>query len=127
MPFQNGIGMWSPGTGMVLVSDDSFKMWNTVKGSIGYPTKAPMKIAESSANGAGEVQEFTRGTVWTSSAGSFAMEFGAFRTGYLNSGGPQGPWGWPVAKAQCGLAGGACTMQFQNGEVYYKAGKFTLR
>ncbi|MBC9953647.1 hypothetical protein ICM05_03140 [Leucobacter sp. cx-42] len=127
MPFQNGKGMWSSGTGMVLVSDASFDMWNTVKGSIGYPTKVPTKIGANSKNGAGEVQEFTKGTVWTSEAGSFAMEFGAFRTGYLNAGGPTGAWGWPKAKATCGLAGGACTMQFQNGEVYYKAGKFTLR
>ncbi len=124
MPFQNGIGMWSSGTGMVLVSQDSFDMWNMVKGSIGYPSKVPSKLT---VNGGGEVQEFTNGTVWTSPLGSFAMENGAFRSGYLNAGGPAGSWGWPAGKASCGLPGGGCQMPFQNGEVRYENGVFSLR
>ncbi|MBC9936600.1 MULTISPECIES: LGFP repeat-containing protein [unclassified Leucobacter] len=119
MGFQHGIGMWSTGTGMVLVNQPSFDMWNQVKGSIGYPTKPPVLLSE---NGGGEVQEFTRGTVWTSPLGSFAMEFGAFRSGYLAAGGPAGSWGWPAQKAACGLTGGGCYMGFQHGIGMWSTG-----
>ncbi|MDI6023748.1 hypothetical protein QBL02_09330, partial [Leucobacter sp. UT-8R-CII-1-4] len=100
MGFQHGIGMWSAGTGMVLVSQESFDLWNRSKGSIGYPIRAPKLLSD---NGGGEVQEFQLGTVWTSPAGTFGMTYGPFRDGYLAAGGPAGSWGWPAGNAACGL------------------------
>ncbi|MBK0421632.1 hypothetical protein JD292_06050 [Leucobacter sp. CSA2] len=122
MPFQHGIGMWSSDTGMVLVSQASFDMWKVVNGSIGYPTKTPSKL---SANGGGEVQEFTRGTVWSSPLGSYAMENGPFREGYVKTGGAAGPLGWPAGKASC--SGSTCTMKFQKGIGEIKGGVFSIR
>jgi uncharacterized protein with LGFP repeats len=120
MLFQNGTVAYSAATGSVLMAPAVATEWTRVNGAsgIGYPKAAPTTVA---ANGGGSVQEFSKGTVWTSPKGTFAMGSGAFRSNYLNAGGPAGSWGWPASAATCGLVGGGCTMLFQNGTVAYSA------
>ncbi|WP_307366821.1 LGFP repeat-containing protein [Microbacterium sp. W4I4] len=121
MSFQKGVALYSPSTGSDLVSAEVAKAWTAFGGAgvLGYPAKAQSSV---SANGGGFVQEFTAGTVWSSSAGAFAMGFGPYRTNYVASGGAAGRWGWPAGEATCRLANGGCTMAFQTGVVAYSSG-----
>lgn len=121
MKFQNGIGMWSARTGLVLTSDEAFQIWNREIGSFGYPRAAPVSNA---ANGGGTVQEFTRGAVWVSPFGTIQMSNGPFKAGYLAVGGPSSEWGWPAANAKC--SGDSCVMEFQHGTVNYDQGDFVF-
>ncbi|MGI8392686.1 hypothetical protein [Leucobacter sp. W1038] len=121
MEFQFGTGMWSAGTGLVLVSNEAFAIWNREGGSFGYPIAPPVTV---SANGGGVVQEFTRGAVWASPQGTVQMSNGPFKAGYLSAGGPAGLWGWPVNNAVC--EADSCSMGFQNGLVNYQSGEFSF-
>ena len=121
MEFQNGIGMWSSGTGLVLVSNEAFAVWNREGGSFGYPVAPPVRV---SANGGGVVQEFTRGAVWASPLGTVQMSNGPFKAGYQAIGGATSAWGWPAKNAVC--SGDRCTMEFQHGTVQYEAGVFAF-
>lgn len=119
MPFQRGTIGYSPASGAVALSRDVAAEWNRVGAAgIGYPKAAAVVIG---ANGGGSAQEFTRGTVWSSSTGTFAMGLGPFRDNYLTAGGPSGPWGWPAGAARCGMVDGGCLMNFQSGTIGYSA------
>lgn len=114
MKFQHGVVAYSAETGSVLMPAKIAARWTASggAGALGYPKAAPQTL---SSNGGGSLQEFTRGTIWLSPLGAFAMGSGAYRTGYLNAGGPSGRWGWPAGAATCRLAADGCTMLFQHG------------
>ncbi|MDP3952528.1 LGFP repeat-containing protein [Microbacterium sp.] len=118
--FQRATVGYSPATGAVSMSPAIAAGWNKYGAvALGYPNAPGEAI---SANGGGEQQQFTRGTLWTSASGAFTMGSGALRNSYLAAGGPSGKWGWPAGAARCGLADGGCLMVFQNGSVGYSPG-----
>jgi uncharacterized protein with LGFP repeats len=89
--------------------------WTAHKSTYGDPTGNAVSV---SGNGGGTTQQFTKGTLYTSAAGTFGA-VGAVRSKYTALGGPAGRLGWP-RKAQTVRTGAhAGTIQaFQKGTVY---------
>lgn len=86
-------------------------------GSLGYPAAAHVTV---SAAGGGLSQQFQNAVMYSSPAGTAAV-YGGIQTEFARLGGPGGPLGWPTAGDVCGLPGGGCSQQFQNGGLYYTA------
>ncbi|MFE6995320.1 LGFP repeat-containing protein [Microbacterium sp. NPDC057659] len=116
--FVNGLGVYTATAGLVRLSNGVAKTWGGLGSSLGLPL-ADAKA--STANGGGAVQEFSKGTIWESPAGAFAMAHGALRTSYVKANGPAGAWGWPAGAATCRLSGGGCVMAFTKGTIGYSA------
>ncbi|WP_435743796.1 LGFP repeat-containing protein [Microbacterium sp. PMB16] len=124
--FQKGVIAYSPATRLVEVSGPFLTFWRAaggVKSAYGYPKGAVLDVA---ANGGGQVQEYTKGKIWSSSAGAFGIRSGGMLTDYLAAGGEAGSWGWPTTAEKCGLSGGGCTMGFQKGTAAWSAGTGTV-
>jgi uncharacterized protein with LGFP repeats len=89
--------------------------WTAHKSTYGNPTGNAIAVA---ANGRGTYQRFQKGTIYTSSAGSFGVS-GAVLTEYAAQGGPAGPLGWPRKAAFVRKSPNGGTIQgFQKGTVY---------
>jgi hypothetical protein len=70
------------------------------------------------ANGGGTSQKFSKGTIYTSVAGTFGVT-GSVQTEYAALGGPSGKLGWPRKTATVRTGTHAGTAQgFQNGTIY---------
>lgn len=80
-------------------------------GRLGWPTSSAASIPQ---NGGGVGQAFSGGSVYSSSAGAFAVA-DAIRTTYFSIGGSAGRLGWPVGNAAC--SGGTCRQDFQYGSI----------
>ena len=115
--FQNGVIAYSPATRLVEVSGSFLTFWRAaggVKSVYGYPKTAVLAVT---ANGGGQVQEYTKGKIWSSSAGTFGMKTGGMLTDYLAAQGEAGEWGWPISAQNCSTTAGGCAMSFQKGVV----------
>jgi hypothetical protein len=89
--------------------------WTAHKSTYGDPIGNAVSVT---GNGGGTSQQFAKGTLYTSAAGTFGV-VGSVRSKYLALGGPGGVLGWP-RKAQTVRTGAhAGTIQgFQKGTVY---------
>ncbi len=115
--FQNGVIAYSPATRLVEVSGSFLTFWRAaggVKSVYGYPKTAVLSVT---ANGGGQVQEYTKGKIWSSSTGTFGMKTGGMLTDYLAAQGEAGEWGWPISAQNCSTTAGGCAMSFQKGVV----------
>jgi uncharacterized protein with LGFP repeats len=83
-------------------------------GSLGYPTSVTTQW--STVNGAGAVQTFQSGYLYSSAAGVFKVTPGsAISDAWNASGWIRGSLGWPAGEMAC--ADGSCTQQFQHGTL----------
>ena len=85
-------------------------------GSLGWPRSDTSTIT---ANGGGTGQAFEKGSLYGSTAGTFAVS-GAVRDFYFTKGGSAGSLGWPKAAAVCASAS-ECRQDFQYGTIYWTA------
>lgn len=116
MSFQRATVGFSPATGASVIWPAAAAEWNRLGAAVmGYPT------APATALGSGEQQQFSRSTVWSVGGKGYAVGSGPFRDSYVAAGGPTGAWGWPTAAPYCGLVGGGCLMDVQNGTVGYSS------
>lgn len=114
--FEGGDIYWSPRTGMVQVTGvlkTSYDSRGAQGGVLGYPSAA---AAARSGNGTGTVQAFEAGALYVQ-GDRVSMLSGAIRDEYARQGYSWGTLGWPLGDASCGLAGGGCAQEFQNGWI----------
>lgn len=115
--FQGG-AITGAGTLVLEVSDPAIKDYHDAQGGISGPLGNPVGPANafSTPSGAGLVQVFQGGYVYSSAAGVFKVVPGtALANAWAASGWIRGPLGWPVAEEVCGAAG--CSQQFQGGTL----------
>ncbi len=81
-------------------------------GALGAPIARPSTVADK--NGNGSAQQFERGWIHSSAAGTFASS-AAIMTEFSKQGWVRGWLGWPVAAAACDANG--CAQDFANGTI----------
>ncbi|WP_136609649.1 GH25 family lysozyme [Sinomonas albida] len=118
--FQNGSVIWSQATGAQVSPNgpirDAWKATGFEGGPLGYPTSG---VVGGLANG-GTYQNYQNGAIiWNQATGAQVSPNGPIRTFWLNSGAEQGPLGYPTSGVVCGLAGGGCYENFQNGAIMW--------
>lgn len=115
--FQYGTIYWSPGTGPVPLPDgvlaDEYRKQGGVNGKLGQPVSAQSSVA------GGLVQEFQGGRLTWSPQTPAVVVVGSIGHVYASTGGPSGPYGFPIG-AETGLPQGA-VQQFQKGVFYWSA------
>lgn len=82
-----------------------------ITGALGIPSYA---LAHYEQNGGGTARVFTTGSIFASSAGTFAV-LDPIRPAYFAHQGAWGQLGWPASAQQCAQEG--CWQRFQNGAV----------
>jgi uncharacterized protein with LGFP repeats len=115
--FQNGDVYWSPGNGARAVSDPVLTEWGPTPdpGRIGYPTgNLACGLRDS-----GCYQQFAGGMIYTSAGTGTHTVLGQIRKAWAAQGWERGPLGYPTANEVCGLAGGGCSQQFENGSIVW--------
>jgi uncharacterized protein with LGFP repeats/GH25 family lysozyme M1 (1,4-beta-N-acetylmuramidase) len=118
--FQNGAVIWSSSGGAQLSPNGPIRSaWQASgfeNGPLGYPTTG---VATGLING-GTYQNFQNGAIiWSQATGAQLSPAGPIRTYWLNSGAEQGPLGYPTSGQVCGLVGGGCYQNFQNGALLW--------
>ena len=120
--YVNGSVYWSPATGAQAVDGEIYDRWKALgrqDGRYGYPVAG----ARCGLAGGGCLQEFQGGAVyWAPGRGAHAVD-GEIRARWGTLGWEYGRYGYPVAEARCGLAGGGCLQEFQGGAVYWAPGR----
>ncbi|GAA1689098.1 hypothetical protein GCM10009808_02530 [Microbacterium sediminicola] len=118
--FQNGVMVWTPGSGARASTADIVDAWQNLGGDSG-------KLGAISAGAGcglpdgGCYQEFKGGKIhWSAASGAHAT-WGGIQTAWARSGWERGPLGYPIAEEECGLASLGCSQQFQNGTMYWSA------
>lgn len=90
-------------------------------GPLGTPVSGVVSIPE---NGGGTGQAFTKGSIYSSLTGTFAV-VDPVRAGYFARGGSAGALGWPTGEGSC--TSDMCVQQFQAGKLVWRAdGAFTV-
>ncbi|UOE26045.1 LGFP repeat-containing protein [Agromyces soli] len=114
--FQKGMIYWSAATGAQRVFGaigTFYEDQGGAGGKLGYPT------TEEITEKGGASQAFTKGRVYWASATGPQLVAGGILTAYLQSGGPGGALGYPLAPEKA-ISGGAM-QQFQNGAVFWSS------
>jgi len=111
--FQYGTIFTSTETGAWVVMEDYLEVWDGAGGMeiMGLPLIDRVEVSTPS-NGNGSGQTFQNGTIYTSSAGTFAV-IRPLRELYFSSGGNKGTYGWPIAAQTC--SADECSQRFQGG------------
>lgn len=111
--FENGTIFSAASTGVRIVMDDYLDVWTGAGGltMMGLPTIDEV-VVTTPTNGNGSGQTFENGTIYTSSAGTFAV-IRPLRELYFSHGGNKGSYGWPTGAQTC--AGNECSQRFQHG------------
>ncbi len=109
-PFQGGAIYWSSLTG-ARVALPAIEDYAVAHPEVGSRTSGLLTI---SGNGGGFGQAYSAASVYSSSAGTWAVS-GGIRTKYFGLGGSSGSVGWPTADAVC--SAGTCTQAFQRGSL----------
>lgn len=81
-------------------------------GALGARTSVLIRIPQ---NGGGYAQTYTKGSIYSSAAGAYAV-LGGIRSTYFTVNGSAGRLGWPTSAQTCD-ASGACTQSFQGGII----------
>ncbi len=116
--FQGGWIYWTRGTGARAVDGAIRDRWGSLGWELGY-LGYPVSDAHCGLRGGGCVQLFRGGSIyWSPVSGAQAVDGDILRRwgrmGYEN-----GPLGYPVAGARCGLRDGGCLQLFQGGSIYW--------
>ena len=115
--FQGGLIAYSPTNGRYNVAaeyESIFRSSGGLTGTLGVPV-APKVPVNTPSNGGGSGQQFARGTIYTSTVGTFVVA-DQLRDLYWKLGGNAGSYGWPTAASDC--AGAVCWQAFQGGYVF---------
>ena len=114
MNFDGGQAVYSKATGVVFLSNEQGALWRANGGvaGMGYPIGKTELFAD------GSMQKYQKGNLVAGPDHSVRFGSGVFLRTWTASGGPEGPWGWPLAAGICNPAG-ACTMNFDGGQAVY--------
>lgn len=110
--FQNGTITSALGVSSAI--DAAYSASGGAAGPLGAPVSG---VVSSSDNGGGVAREYRRGSIYSSSNGTYVVT-GAVVTAYWARGGSSGALGWPTGPASCGLTLSGCVQSFQNGVIY---------
>jgi uncharacterized protein with LGFP repeats len=103
-------------------------LWSSLGGATGTLGNPVANAVADSANGGGTRQTFQRGTVYSSHAGTFALQ-GAIRSEYNRRGGSTSSLAWPSGPQRSVSANGGGTSQaFTGGDIYASSrGAYAVR
>jgi uncharacterized protein with LGFP repeats len=110
--FSSGLLGWTPASGVNSVNGKRYADYLAAGGqkSFGVPTGADETLQQ------GVRQNFSRAISYTlGDTTTWQMRDSLIHSGYLSSGGPTGPFGWPTTFEQCG--GAMCFTLFQGGVI----------
>jgi uncharacterized protein with LGFP repeats len=116
--YQNGSIYWSSSTGAAVVDGEVRAGWwatGGVSGNLGYP------IADVGPIPGGSAGAFQFGSVYSSAATGPQSVGRELLPAWWNTGGVNGPLGWPIAHSGA-VPGGGTGGAFQGGSVYWSAG-----
>ena len=111
---------WSAAGGGRVGSPEIEAVYAGLGGASGTLGASISKLLYYPANGGGVAQAFTGGSVYSSSAGTYAVT-GGLLAYYWSRRGESGTLGWPSGNQACGLPNGECSQKFQGGTVYWSA------
>ncbi|GAA2567630.1 hypothetical protein [Microbacterium binotii] len=117
--FQNGSILWTAAAGAFTVDGavaTAYANSGMETGALGYPVS---NTFARSGNGDGRVQAFQSGAVYIKSGRDPIVMSGAIREEYGRQNYNWGVLGWPTTAQKCGLAGGACSQDFDGGSIYW--------
>jgi uncharacterized protein with LGFP repeats len=118
--FAGGRMYWTAATGAREVSGDQLTSWlklGSENGTLGYPlTNAICGLIRS-----GCYQLFERGSQYSTPTTGTQFIRGAVLTGWKARGAEWGALGYPTGGEQCGMPGGACYQDFENGRLTWSA------
>jgi uncharacterized protein with LGFP repeats len=116
--FRGGTMYSTSGTGTYAVSTlfaSFFAAQNWENGPLGYP----LGDKRCGLTRGGCVQAFQGGTLYNSPAsGTHQLTGGAIAAYWAAQQWESGPLGYPIGEQYCGLAGGGCVQNFENGPIY---------
>ena len=115
--FQGGTLYTLPATGTHTVPGDIGTAW-TAAGADAAPLGYPVDDQRCGLVGGGCVQNFQKGTYYTTPATGTHAISGAIAAFWGAQGWERGPLGYPTADQQCGLTSGGCKQTFQGGTLY---------
>ncbi|MCC9173111.1 GH25 family lysozyme [Arthrobacter sp. zg-Y179] len=115
--FQNGTFYATPGKAARAVSGSIRTVWWAGGGQDG-PQGYPVSDLVCGLVGGGCLQDFENGTFYASAATAARAVSGSIRTAWWAAGGQNSTYGYPVSDQVCGLKGGGCLQDFQNGTYY---------
>jgi uncharacterized protein with LGFP repeats len=118
--FQNGAAMWSPASGaqpsLFGPVRDAWQRSGFENGAMGYPVSGLICGLKND----GCFQNYQGGSImWSPSSGAALSTFGAIRDFWQQQNFENGPLGYPVSDAYCGLKNGGCFQNFQGGTVMW--------
>jgi uncharacterized protein with LGFP repeats len=114
--FAGGYVFSSPKAGTRVVNGAILREYlrrGGVGGSLAWPA-ADAKRTTTKSNGAGYLQTFQSGSIYSSGRGAFAVR-GSILKAYLAKGGPSSRLGWPTSSAHA--VSGVTTQTFQHGRI----------
>ncbi|NNH03397.1 LGFP repeat-containing protein [Microbacterium ulmi] len=121
--YQNGV-IYSSGSGTYAIRGTVRQVWsaNDYERGLGYPTRA----TQCGLAGGACYQDFQNGVIYASTSGTYAIR-GTVREVWIANDYERG-LGYPISAVRCGLAGGACYQDFQNGVIYAStSGTYAIR
>ncbi|UJP11496.1 hypothetical protein L2X99_08365 [Microbacterium sp. KUDC0406] len=119
--YANGIITWTKALGALTVYGPVYKQYvaqGGLGGSLGYPKETPKAVTD--PNGDGIAQQFDRGWIHQSAAGTFASTTRTM-TAYSAAGWLRGYLGWPTSREVCTAA--SCVQDFAGGLIGAFTGK----
>ena len=120
--FRSGSIHWSGRTGARVVSGSVRTAWwkaGGAGGALGYPITDTL----CGIHGGGCRQEFTGGSIYSSTASGARIVRGVIRSKWLRSGGVAGRYGYPVAEQR--TISGGLSQRFRGGTLTYRNGRWT--
>jgi uncharacterized protein with LGFP repeats len=117
--FQNGV-LFPSSTGAVVLSAAEYQTYSSFAGPAGELGSPASDLISYTQNGGGTTRVFTRGSLFTSAAGSFAVSE-PIRTAYFAKQGAWGELGWPSSAVV--KRGTTSAQLFQNGAISVVGGK----
>ncbi|MGR7023809.1 N-acetylmuramoyl-L-alanine amidase [Geodermatophilus sp. URMC 62] len=116
--FERGTVYWSAASGPVVAGGGIRAVYEGSggpTGPLGYPTAAEDDVS----GGRGRMQAFQRGALYWTPAAYGALVYGAIRSAWGATDGPDGPLGLPTGSERAAADGFGRVQTFQGGSVYW--------
>jgi len=115
--FQNGTFYTTPAHGTRGISGSIRSAW-WATGAQNGPHGYPISDLVCGLKDGGCLQDFQTGTYYATPKIAARAVTGSIRSAWWATGGQNGPHGYPTSNQVCGLKGGGCLQDFQNGTFY---------
>ncbi len=111
--------VWSPATGAHVSTGAIREKWGATgyeRGSLGYPVTD--EVCGLVRGGCFQMFEFGAAIVWSPDTGAH-VSTGAIREKWGATDFERGLLGYPTSDERCGLVGGGCLQNYENGTIYW--------